>query len=53
MIELKLSNDIEPLKVQNQQLLERIAQLIERIVQLEAENAELRRRLGMDSTNSH
>lgn len=41
-----LPNDREALK-------EIIRQLIERIRHLEAENAELRRRLGMDSTNSH
>ena len=41
-----LPNDIEALKEINRQL-------IERIRHLEAENAELRRRLGMDSTNSH
>jgi transposase len=40
-----LPNDIEPLKVL-------IMQLLENIAQLEAENAELRRRLGMDSRNS-
>lgn len=42
----ELPNDIESLKVLIQQLLEEIDQL-------KAENAELRRRLGMDSTNSH
>lgn len=30
-----------------------VKQLLEKIEQLEAENAELRRRLGLDSTNSH
>ena len=42
----ELPNDIESLKVL-------IRQLLEEIDQLKAENAELRRRLGMDSTNSH
>jgi transposase len=41
-----LPNDIEALKALIQQLLEKNAQL-------EAENAELRRRLGLDSNNSH
>jgi transposase len=41
-----LPNDIEALKAT-------IKQLFEKIRRLEAENAELRRRLGMDSTNSH
>lgn len=41
-----LLNDIEALKAT-------IKQLLEQIRRLEAENAELRRRLGMDSTNSH
>ena len=41
-----LPNDIEARKEINRQL-------IERIRHLEAENAELRRRLGMDRTNSH
>ena len=40
-----LPNDIEFLKAL-------IMQLLEKIAQLEAENAELRRRLGMDSSNS-
>lgn len=35
------------------QLLERLAALERRVIELEAENAELRRRLGLDSTNSH
>ncbi|KOR31356.1 hypothetical protein TI04_01265 [Achromatium sp. WMS2] len=41
-----LPNDIESLK-------KIIHQLLEKIAKLEAENAELRRRLGLDSTNSH
>lgn len=41
----RLPNDIEGLK-------EIIRQLLEKIRGLEAENSELRRRLGMDSTNS-
>jgi transposase len=41
----ELPNDIESLKAL-------IVQLLEKIAQLEAENAELRRRLGMDSHNS-
>lgn len=41
-----LPNDIEALKAT-------IKQLLEKIRCLEAENAELRRRLGMDRTNSH
>jgi transposase len=41
-----LPNDIEALKAI-------IKPLLEKIQRLEAENAELRRRLGMDSTNSH
>ena len=41
-----LPNDIEALK-------EIIRQLLEKNQRLETENAELRRRLGMDSTNSH
>ena len=41
-----LPNDIEALKAI-------IKQLLEKIEQLAAENAELRRRLGLDSTNSH
>ena len=41
-----LPNDIESLKALVKQLLEKIAKL-------EAENAELRRRLGLDSHNSH
>lgn len=41
-----LPNDIEALK-------EIIRQLLEKIRRLETENAEFRRRLGMDSTNSH
>jgi len=41
-----LPNDIESLKAL-------IYQLLEKIAQLEAENAELRRRLGLDSNNSH
>jgi hypothetical protein len=41
-----LPNDIEALKVI-------IKQLLEIIAQLEAEKAELYRRLGLDSTNSH
>ena len=41
----ELPNDIESLK-------RLICQLLEKIAQLEAENAELRRRLGMDSRNS-
>lgn len=42
---IDLPNDIESLKAL-------IVQLLEKIAQLEAENAELRRRLGMDSSNS-
>lgn len=34
-------------------LQELVKQLLEKIKQLEAEHAELRRRLGLDSTNSH
>lgn len=41
-----LPTDTKSLKAQIQQLLEKIAKL-------EAENAELRRRLGLDSSNSH
>jgi regulator of replication initiation timing len=41
-----LPNDIETLKAL-------IKQLLAEIEQLKAENAELRRRLGMDSNNSH
>jgi hypothetical protein len=41
-----LPNDLEALK-------EIIRQLLEKNQRLEAENPELRRRLGMDSTNSH
>jgi transposase len=41
-----LPNDTESPKVI-------IKRLLEKIAQLEAENAELRRRLGLDSTNSH
>ena len=40
---IELPNDLNALKALNKQLLERIAQL-------EAENAELRRRLGLDRT---
>lgn len=43
---MELPNDIQELK-------NLIAQLLERISQLEAENAELRRRLGLNSHNSH
>ena len=41
-----LPNDIESLKAL-------IKRLLEENMQLKAENAELRRRLGMDSSNSH
>jgi regulator of replication initiation timing len=41
-----LPNDIETLKAL-------IKQLLAEIEQLKAENAELRRRLGMDSNNSY
>jgi transposase len=41
----ELPNDIESLKAL-------MVQLLEKIAQLEAENAELRRRLGLDSSNS-
>ena len=41
----KLPNDIESLKAL-------IMHLLEKIAQFEAENAELHRRLGMDSRNS-
>jgi len=41
-----LPNDLESLKAL-------IKQLLEKIAQLEAESAELRRRLGLDSNNSH
>ena len=42
----ELPNDIETLKAL-------VKELLEKIKRLEAENAELRRRLGLDSTNSH
>jgi len=42
----ELPNDVESLKAL-------VRQLLEKITQLETENAELRRRLGMDSSNSH
>ena len=41
-----LPNDVESLKAL-------VRQLLEKITQLETENAELRRRLGMDNSNSH
>jgi transposase len=41
-----LSNDIDTLKAL-------VKELLEKIKRLEAEKAELRRRLGLDSTNSH
>jgi transposase len=43
---IELPNDIDELKAL-------IKQLLEKIGRLEAENAELRRRLGLDSSNSH
>ena len=49
----ELPNDIECLKVLILQLSAQNEQLLAEIDQLKAENAELRRRLGMDSTNSH
>lgn len=43
---IQLPNDLDSLKAL-------VKQLLEKIQQLEAENAELRRRLGLDSDNSH
>lgn len=44
--ELDIPNDIEGLKIL-------VKQLLERVGQLETENAELKRQLGMNSQNSH
>ncbi len=49
----ELPNDIESLKVLIRQLSAQNEQLLAQIDQLKAENAELRHRLGIDSTNSH
>ncbi len=48
----ELLNDIEALKKLVQQLLEDVARLTAENIQLKAENAALKRRLGLNSGNS-